>query len=228
MQILKNKDPVYYICVSNANAMRSRLLLLLLPCLSLFACKEKQKSSSAEEKTTQPTTTTGTPPVKVEDSSSTYFSISDYFDDQWKTRKGDPYTLLKITELKGKRDSAFVPLDSALWAQLRAPFDAADISDKKYLGWYKYDMFTDETTETLHLHYEAMAADLFMRQMDISADMFTRKVKSIYMETRREQEGHSVSQKLQYISDRLFQLQTFEKTEGKAWKNTNEQYRFQY
>ncbi len=208
--------------------MRSRLLLLLLPCLSLFACKEKQKSSSAEEKTTQPTTTTGAPPVKVEDSSSTYFSISDYFDDQWKSRSEDPYTLLKITESQGKRDSAFIPLDSVLWKQLRAPFDAADISNKKFLGWYKYDMFTDETTETLHLRYEAMASDLFMRNMDISADMFTRKVKAIYIETRREEHGHNVSQKLQYMSDRLFQVQTFEKTEGRTGKNTTVQYRFQY
>lgn len=207
--------------------MRLRLLLLL-SCLSLFACKEKQKSSSAEEKATQPSTTSGTPPVKVEDSSSTYFSISDFFDDQWKSRRESPYTLLKVTESNGKRDSAFVSLDSTVWSGLRAPFDAADISDKKYLGWYQYDMFNDETTETLHLHYEAMADDLFMRKMDVSADMFTRKIKSIYIETRRDREGQVFSQKLQYMPDRLFQVQTFEKSGGTAAKDTKVQYWFEY
>lgn len=208
--------------------MRSRLLLLLLPCLSLFACKEKQKSSSAEEKTAQPAIPAGKPPIAVTDSSSTYFSISDYFDDQWKNRRGNPYTLLKVNEANGKRDSAFVSMDSTLWFSLRAPFDAADISDKKYLGWYKYATFEDETTETLYLQYEAMADNLYLRKMDIAADLLTQKVKSIYIETRREEGGHIVSRKLQYMSDRLFQFQVFEKTAGSAGKDTKLQYWFQY
>ncbi len=203
-------------------------LLLLLSCLTLFACKEKQKSSSAEENATQSAATSATPPVKVEDSSATYFSISDFFDDQWRSRRESPYTLLKVTESNGKRDSAFVSLDSLVWSSMCAPYNAADISDKKYLGWYKYDMFNDETTETLHLHYEAMADDLFTRKMDVSADMFSRKIKSIYIETRRDEKGHVLSQKLQYMPDRLFQIQTFEKSEGTAAKDTKVQYWFEY
>src|SRR6478752_7644162 len=96
--------------------MRLRLLLLCICGLSLFACKEKQKSSSAEEKTTPVV------PVKVEDTSERYFSIRDYFDDQWNTRRGSPYTLLKIHKVNNKTDSAFVALDSVLWFSMRAPF----------------------------------------------------------------------------------------------------------
>src|SRR6218665_3679923 len=121
--------------------MQLRLFLICSFCLSLFACKEKQKSSSAEEKTTPAAAT------QAVDSSMTYFSLKDYFDDQWKTRSGSPYTLLKIQTVNGKTDTAYAPLDSALWLEIRAPFDAADIGDKKFLGHYKYDSFEDETTE---------------------------------------------------------------------------------
>ncbi|WP_162902799.1 hypothetical protein [Taibaiella koreensis] len=204
--------------------MRLRSLLPVVFCCALFACKEKQNSASTEEKAT----TGQEPPQKTGDTTETYFSITDYFNDQWKNRNGDPYTLLKIVETNGRRDSAYVPLDGVLWGRLRAYFDAADISDKKYLGWYKFDMFTDETTETTHLHYEAVAADLFLRKMDISADMVTNLVKSIYMETSRQQDGRLVRQKLQYMPDRIFQIQILGSEKGNITKDTLLEYRFKY
>lgn len=202
--------------------MQLRSLLLCICCISLFACKEKQKSSSAEEKTTPEAAT------KIEDSSATYFSIRDYFDDQWKTRRGSPYTLLKIQQVNGRTDSALVPLDSVLWFSMRAPFAAADISDKKFLGLYRFDTFNDETTETTHLFYEAASPDLYLTKMDVSADAFTNLVKSVYLETNSVKDGHQVSMKLQYIPDRIFQIQTFEKTAGQAEQNTKLEYRFNY
>jgi hypothetical protein len=202
--------------------MRLRLLLLCICGLSLFACKEKQKSSSAEEKTTPVV------PVKVEDTSERYFSIRDYFDDQWNTRRGSPYTLLKIYNVNGKSDSAFVPLDSALWFSMRAPFDAADISDKKFLGLYKFDSFDDETTETTHLYYESVSPDLYLQKMDISADIFTNRVKSVYMETKSVKDGRRINQKLQYIPDRIFQVQEYVKIEDQPGKNTKLEYRYKY
>lgn len=205
--------------------MRLRSLLPLLFCCALFACKEKQNSASAEEKAAN---TNPVPPQKTGDTTATYFSVIDYFNDQWKNRNTDAYTLLKIEETDGRRDSTYLPLDSALWVRMRTPFDATDISDKKFLGWYSFDMFTDETTETTHLHYEAVADDLFMRKMDISADMVTNRIKSIYIETRRTQEGRVATQKLQYIPDRIFQTQSQESGGNGAAKNALLEYRFKY
>lgn len=203
--------------------MRSGLLLAILSCFFLFACKEKQKSSSAEEKTVDTTA------VKEIDSSQTYFSVKQYFSDQWSTRRGNPYTLLRISKVgEGRPDSSFVQMDSVLWFSLIAPFNAADISDKSFLGKYRFGMFDDEEMEITHLHYEAVSAGMLLQKMDISADIFNNLVKSVYMETRKEQEGHTLSQKLQYISDRVFQIQEFEKTTGAPAKNTLLEYRFNY
>lgn len=202
--------------------MRLRLVLVCLGCLSLFACKEKQKSSSAEEKTAPVAR------MKVEDTTQTYFSIKQYFNDQWKTREGNPYTLLKLQTLNGKTDSAFIPLTNELWAAMRAPFDAADISDKKFLGYYKFDSFTDETTETTHYYYESISPDLYLQKMDISADQYNNRVRSVYLETKRVENGHHVSQKLQYIPDRIFQIQQFEKADGQKEQNSKLEYRYNY
>lgn len=166
--------------------------------------------------------------MKVDDTTATYFSIKDYFDDQWNTRRGSPYTLMKIHNVNGKADSAFVALDSVLWFSMRAPFDAADISDKKFLGMYKFDAFEDETTQTTHLYYESISPDLYLQKMDISADVFTNRVKSVYMETKSVKDGHLVSQKLQYIPDRIFQIQEFDRAAGQPEKNTKLEYRYNY
>lgn len=194
--------------------MRSKYLLIVVIALSLFACKEKQKSGSDEE--------------EKAGEEATYFSITDYFVDQWNNRRGNPYVLLRVVTLNGKSDSAFVNLDSTLWFGLRAKFDAADISNKKFLGQYKFDMFDDATTETTHLHYEAQSPELFMQKMDIAADMFTNLVNSVYIETRQEKGNLSRTQKLQYIPDHIFQIQEYERSPGVPEKNLRMEYRFKY
>lgn len=204
--------------------MRLRSLSILLLCCVLFACKEKQKSSTAEEKTAVETSAT---PQKG-DTTDGYFSVTDFFNDQWKTRSSDAYTLLRIEEKGGQRDSSYIPLDSAVWKSMRAYFDTADIGAASFMGRYKFDMFTDETTETIHFHYEAVDPELFMRKMDVSADMFTKLVKSVYMETRRTENGRSISRKMQYMPDRIFQIQTLEKGAQGPEQNTLLEYRYKY
>ena len=112
-------------------AMYAKYLLIVVLSLSLFACKEKQKSNSVKEENTEEV--------------ATYFSVTDFFIDQWSNRRGNPYTLLRIVTLNGKSDSSFVQLDSTLWFSLRAKFDAADIKNRKFLGQYNFDMFEDQT-----------------------------------------------------------------------------------
>ena len=194
--------------------MNFKYLLIPLMTIAVFACKEKQKSTSATEE-------------KKEDVP-TYFSITGYFEDQWNTRRGNPYVLLRIVTLNGKTDSAFVNLDSTLWYGLRAKFDAADISDKKFLDQYNFNMFPDETTGSNHLYYEAKTPELFMRKMDIGADQVTDLVKSVYLETRLNKGDMVRSQKLQYVPDRFFQIQEFESSPGAPDKNLRMEYHFQY
>jgi hypothetical protein len=191
--------------------MRLKFLVTIAVSLSLLGFKEKQKSTSAKEEDV-----------------ATYFSIKDFFKDQWNTRRGSPYTLLRIVTLNGKTDSAFVDLDSTLWFSLKAKFDAADIGDRKFLDQYNFDLLEDDVSETRYLHYEAKNPELFMRKMDIGADQFTNLVKSVYIETREGGKAFERSQKLQYIPDRIFQIQEYEKSAAAPEKNLKIEYRYNY
>lgn len=197
-----------------------KYLLLLLFVSSLFSCKEKQKSDSANVEKQQE--------IKQHEETETYFSISDYFADQWEYRRGDPYTLLKLIYSNGKPDSSYVVLDSALWFRLCAPFNAADISAPHFLGKYNFDMFDDQAMEMTYLHYEAKSPDLLMQKMHIGADMYNNKIKTVYMETKLSRPGYIIMQKLQYIPDRSFQIQEYEKPAGYPEKETRTEYLFTY
>ncbi len=192
--------------------------------LFLFACKEKQNSTAVKKEPVSQAQ------QQAQDTASgdSYFSIRSFFDDQWKTRKGIPYTLLRIVNLNGKTDSSFVALDSILWQQLRAPFDAADISDRKFIGQYNFDVFDDESTQTSNLNFDAKTPDLFMQKMYIGADQFSHKVQSVYIETRTTRDGYTHSQKLNYIPDRIVQIQEFEKSTATPAKNLTIEYRYKY
>lgn len=204
--------------------MRILSAFVVILTLSLFACKEKQNSTSAKK---EPSDQAG---QAVQDtvSGDTYFSIRAFFDDQWQTRRDIPYTLLRIVNLDGKIDSSFVALDSTLWSKLRSPFDAADISDKKFIGQYNFDLFDDESSQSSNLNFDAKTPDLFLQKMYITADQFSRKVQSVYIETRTSRDGYTHSQKLSYIPDRIVQIREFEKSMATPAKNLTIEYRYKY
>lgn len=201
-----------------------KILLGICCAILLFACKEKQNSSSEHTPDLKPGDTT----VAQIDTTALYFSVKEYFDDQWKTRKGNPYALLRIIEQDNSIDSAFINLDEPLWEKLRAPFDAADISHKKFLGKYKYQEFTDQSTETLHLYYEAMHPELMMQKMDISVNNSTNLVKGVYIETVQSTNDATIKRKLNYVSDRVFQYIDFMKKPDGTVVNMVSEYKFSY
>jgi len=208
--------------------MRLSLILPVALCLTLFACKEKQKSATTEQSAATGQNAAPIVPLKVEDTTQTHFSIRDYLDQQWDLKKDNPYTLLKVVIANGKRDSTYVPLDSALWYTVMQPFYVADISDKKYLGWYRFDSFEDDEAEEIHIHYEAIAPDTIMRKMDIAANRYSGMVNLVYMETRHKAGNVITTRKMTYKRDDFIQIIASEKTEGKPAVESVTEYRFKY
>jgi hypothetical protein len=195
--------------------MKLRLLTIVMASFLFFSCKEKQKSGADGEKegkemnNTTDAVNSGIGPIPVEDTSDRYFSIKEYFEDHWGNRRQNPYTLLKVVKHNQKVDSSFVPLDDNKFQIVIAPFVAADISDKQFLGWYKFSDFTEDITSRIHYYYEAVKPELFLQKMDVSLDEFTKLIKGVYLETRREVNGEIYTQKLDYTADQLFRLQDF-------------------
>ena len=216
------KTQVYYICVSNITTMPSKIILITAFCLTLFACKEKQNSTAAKEKAATAAA------QRIADSTQPHFSINAYLEDQWTKKKNDPYTILKVVEKGGKRDSVFIPLDSALWVAMFEPFHASDIGDKKFQGWYKINSYDDDVTELAHLNYEAVSPDYFTQKVDLGVNKVSNEIRSVYIETVGKTDAGIVSTKLQYRPDNIVQIIKFEKEKDKAGITTKTEYKFKY
>ncbi len=192
----------------------------------LLSCKETQNSGSDSRKVQDTAAAQGAETAAAE--GETYFSIKGYFTDQWRYKRGDPYTLLKLVYGTAGTDSTYVVLDSTLWFSLCSRFNAADISAPAFLGKYRFDMFEDRGTEMTYLHYEAKTPELFLQKMDIAANIYNNMVRTIYLETKKEDGSGLVTQKLQYIPDRSFQIQEYVKRPGAAAQNMHVEYLFKY
>ena len=216
------KTQVYYICVLNITTMPSKIILVTAFCLTLFACKEKQNSTAAKEKAE------AAPPQRNADSTQTHFSIKAYLEDQWNMKKNDPYTIMKVVEKDGKKDSALIPLDSALWVTMFVPFYAADIGEKKFQGWYKIATYEDDQTETNHLNYEALSPDYFTQKMDLAVNPVSNEVRTVYIETIEKTDGGIISNKMQYRPDEIVKIIRFEKKKDKPGVTTKTEYKFKY
>jgi hypothetical protein len=158
----------------------------------------------------------------------TYFSVRQFLDDQWKTRKGQPIALLRITSFNGTSDSSFVNLDSTLWSNIRMKFDQADIGNPKFLDQYRFNLFEDADLQLVNLNYEAKSDELFTQKMNIGVDAFNNRVRSVYIETRIRNKVYRRSQKLYYAPDRVIQIQEYEKSATMPEKDLKVEYHYRY
>lgn len=165
-------------------------------------------------------------PEVVDEDAATYFSIKQFLDDQWKNREGIPYSLTKISTMNGITDSAYIGLDSVVWKNIRAKFDPTDISDTKFLDQYDISSFEEESMDFTTLRYEAKTKKQFTQIMNIDIDNFNNRVRSIYIETLKENSIYKKTEKLLYIPDDLIQIQEFEKSVVSPEKNTKISFRF--
>ena len=189
--------------------MFQRIVLFAITCITIYSCKPKQAK--------EPTPPTG---------QATYFSIVQFTLDQWNTYHGQPFGIEKTTYLDGKKDSAMLNAITMDWAPIFKVFFATDIGDYKYLGKYDFTMFADDATTTQNFYYEAKDDKLFTRKFQVSADQFTNKVRSIYIETEKKTRRNTVTQKLLYMPLKVISIQEFEWSDGKDPKEMRVEYRF--
>jgi len=202
--------------------MSTKIIFAAAICLTLFACKEKQNSTAAKEKTE------AAQPQRSADTTQTHFSMKSYLADQWSMKKNDPYTIMKVTEVNGKRDSTLIPLDSALWVKMFEPFYASDIGEPKFQGWYRINTYSDEVTETNHLNYEAISPDYFTQKMDLGVNPVSNDVMSVYIETIDKKTDTIISNKLQYRPSEIVRIISFIKAKDKPGVTIKTEYKFKY
>lgn len=141
----------------------------------------------------------------------TYFSINQYALDEWSNHVSEVAAFERKETINGKTDSSYVNMEHLDWNSVVKTFLETDISDRKYLGKYKFSQFDDNTDNTHDFMYIAVNKDLFTQQLLITMDIHTNKVKGIYIETEKDNLWGTTRQKLYYAPMKTIQIQRFEK-----------------
>ena len=183
--------------------------LIILIAMTGTSCKKKQDQISAAD------TMTGN-----------YFSVNQFMLDEWNTFAGEPFMISKSVKEGDKIDSSMTNSDTINWAPLVKTFAETDISDRKFLGQYKFSQFDDNADQTHNFFYEALDEDLFTRKLLITIDRFTSRVKGIYIETEEKDLFDDKIQKLYYKPLKTVQIQTDDKPLMGSKKYTVVQYEF--
>lgn len=141
----------------------------------------------------------------------TYFSVRQYALDQWNTFYGEPFLIIKTVKVNnGPYDTSYTASDTLNWGNIFKTFFATEISDRKYLGKYKFTQFEDDQDVTHNFFYEALEDDLYTRKLLITVDQYTQLVKGIYIEAIDKSLSEDKVIKLYYKPMKRIQIQTTE------------------
>ncbi len=160
--------------------------------------------------------------------SGSYFSIRQYALDQWNTFSGEPFVILKTERVNnGHWDSSYTNSDTLNWGDIFKVFFETEISDRKFLGKYKFTQFDDDQDDTHNFFYEALEDDLYTRKLLITIDGYNQMVKGIYIEANKESLLGSKMVKLYYKPLQRIQIQTIESPLLGEKKHTVTEYDFE-
>lgn len=156
----------------------------------------------------------------------TYFSIIDFAKDQWATYHGQPYPVVKRVYLNGEVDSVYTNAMDMDWGAIFKTFFETDISDKKYVGEYRFSQFDESKTMTRNYYYEAIEPDLYTRTLNIMANYYTDKISSIYIEAKKKTRLGTKNVKLFYVPMETISIQEMETTRTGENKELRIEYDF--
>ena len=149
-------------------------------------------------------------PDLLADVKGNYFSIKHYILDEWSTHAGEPITFKRTLKVNGKTDSSFQSAEQVDWVPLIKTFSETEISDRKYLGMYKFSQYDDDFDNTHNFIYIAGNKDLFTQKLLITIDINTMKVRGIYIETFKSTFFNECTQKLYYNPGKIIQVQQYD------------------
>lgn len=189
--------------------MRTWLFGILLAALAFSSCKEKPAEEDYSKET------------------GSYFSVRQYALDQWNTFMGEPFLIVKTVRVNdGKWDSSYTNSDTLDWGAIFHEFFLTEISDRQFLGKYKFTQFDDNEDETHNFFYEAKEEDLYTRKLLLTIDQYNQMVRGIYIEAAKSSPFEERLVKLYYKPMKRIQIQETVKPLFGASKHTVTEYEF--
>jgi hypothetical protein len=122
---------------------------------------------------------------------------------------------LEIDLSKGKPDTSFLAFTQIDWKPYINAIMRINLCAPTYDSVYTMMQQIDTVNKTIDIIYEALYKNLPVQKVQLLLSAGDNKVQVIYAESKRVSLFKTTSEKLTYVSNKMFQLQT---TEKKMWQ----------
>jgi hypothetical protein len=192
--------------------IRSHHLFIIVLALTVSSCGKKKAPVKAKP---------------LPDNGATYFSIKQFIQDQWDYYQGEPIIFTKLVTTDDKRDSSLISGFKMELGWIMETFVKTDISDRRFLDKYDFEMVDDAVSFTRSYYYEAKdPAELYTKKLQIITNPENNKIRSIYVEAGDTAGWTKKSVKLYYAPGKIIQMQETVKSRYMAAEETKTEYRF--
>jgi hypothetical protein len=179
--------------------------LLLLPVLFLFSCSQNNKTN---------TTANASDTVATEEKN-TFFPVTAFLKGQLFLLDSLPVTILEITTINNKQDSAW--LSAAVVKPKLAPFILDSIDEKNMLPYFKESKFNDQSTEAITLMYDpkkVLPDSIAIRRWDVYIDPDKGTIRRVYMVKQLIENNNPVIQQLTWQTGKWAKIVTISNDKG--------------
>jgi hypothetical protein len=113
-------------------------------------------------------------------------------------------------------DTSFLSFTQINWEPYINAIKNINLCSPKYDSVYSMVQKIDTVNKTLDIIYEALYKNLPVQKIQLLLSAGDNKVQIIYAESKRVSIASTISEKLTYVSNKMFQLQTLTKKTGQA------------
>ena len=138
----------------------------------------------------------------------------------------NPYTFLKISIEKGKKDSSYVKANDINWKEINELFSEANLYNEKYEKQYSITVISDTLNPLMTLIYTGINPQNLVQKLSIIAENFDSKIRSVYWEINDEGFFNSKQKKVLYVVGKTLQIQQYTKNAFEKEKRKIIQYNF--
>jgi hypothetical protein len=143
-------------------------------------------------------------PAAQPSDTSKFYPLRTFFKEQIQYVDLRGFTIYRITEKDGKKDSAGISKEAFI--ALAGVFLERDISDPSIKALYKESVFHDLSTESITLNYTPVNSDAQVRNIDILLDEQTNMVKRVFIRSVYTKGDTTISEQCNWKTNKSFQV----------------------
>jgi hypothetical protein len=115
---------------------------------------------------------------------------------------------IEIDESNAKNDSSFLTATQVDWKQYIDALMSINVQDSAYNKVYSMSQEMDTVIKNITINFDALYTNLPVQKLYLTLSAGDNKVQIIYAESKNVSMFKTIEQKLTYVTDKTFQLQS--------------------